>query len=475
MSNSDLRHPKASSTGFPSATGIRSATYQAALNNFPILNFSVDIGQEGRTSKPPVTASMKQAGQAQAHAGEGTVNVNVKMEDGNSGSLIFKGLHTGPTFNLGTMAVGLQFGGVHEAAGVIALNMASYVTRQWYELLRSLADVSGSIPERITTIIDLIVADWKKEMDRRKDSPGKQSAQKIHEDNQTGMKILKAILSASTDATIEGLDEALMKKKGSLNKNFNVRLAGILVTAAGNFWATIQTICSIFGFVYVPPGSGPASSQYGYLISYEKIWEDTTSLTVPTGSLQMNLGNVVVAPISHVAMVRGVQEAYKIPDDPKANILYGESREALVRYPENPKGGRPMIIPLPDFISFAQTPPENTGAVWGTTVSLASPAKDGDWVKAEGTDFYNAVKQICSAICKQTYLDVALADSSANVTVPLDLTLTCGKMVDVSAEGGGKLFRGLLRAVSHSLASEPPTATTSLVFSHVQAGNYTIQ
>lgn len=472
--SSILVKPNAANQGAPGAgMGMSVVSYSASLNNFPTVSFNVSPGKEGSTSAPPIATAMRLAGQAQANAGSGTVNINLSMDDGQGGKATFKGMHTGPSFDLATRVVGLTFGGVHEAAAVCTLNLSIYTPLDWRKLFQKVPlEVKGTVPARMLALLDIIIADWQEYIAVAPDSPAKKVANALHEANTEPLRIFRAILSASDEAKIENLDEAL-SDLANLNFQFNVHLATRLLTRASNFWSVIQAICASFGFVYIPPAM-KAVGAYGKLSAYEAIWNKPSSLTIPTTGLRMSLGNIVIAPISHVTMFKGLNDAnYKLEGNPlDGRGMFNEGQEALVRFPEEPKGGRPMVIPLPDFIAAQQAKPWITPEGFKESASYDNAREVKKTLAQAFGSHYEAMTKICRAICKQTFLDVSLADATASISIPLNLNAVCGMMYDVTAQGGGVLFRGLLRSVSHALASEDTTASTSLAFSHVQAGEY---
>lgn len=463
-----------SNSGAPGGgVGVNSISFNEALNNFPTTRFGAFPSSGSTTvAPPPLAQAMTLGGQAQQAAGNGIVNIRNNLTDGVGGSIQFSGLHTAPQYDIGTGSISISFGGVHEASLVSNLNMSIYAPDDWSALSAIAVEAKGPVTERLKIMLQAIVESWQQRVSAGDFSDAvKASMELIHQSNSRPYEILIQILDASAEtAIIENLDDALSTNT-DINDNFNQYLARLAITRATNYWSVVQSFCAAFGLVYVP---NLQTGNMGKLASYSYIWDNEETMDLDTKSITVNLGSIVVAPVSHVAMY-GASSGIKWKLDGDSKVLPNENAEVIVRYPDNPEGGRPFLIPLPDFISSSIPRPVVSPKDFGSRSSTAQIAVDAEALEAAFGDRFNQIKKICTAIARQTFLDVSLADSTISVTIPLDLTVHCGKMVSViDAETGGNLFRGLVRSVTHD-ASTVPSAGTALSFSHVQAGSFTLK
>ena len=387
---------------------------------------------------------------------------SISMFDGKN-SLTFKGYVVNPQYSLATGDVGLRTSLAHESAGVSQLDYSIYDTDTAH-YRESLVEVDpATLPERIKELSELIVQMWKENRDPPSEAISKQAMikNKLHTANGSSQPLWFKILENSKDAAWPEINKLPGDTKVD---GVNKTIIGILRQAKGNFFDTILRIGNAFQLVWVPsmqPG------EVGKFIPYSSLVEGSAKLEVTPITMSFSAGNDRLVPVSHVTIHSGAVFAWR--EDNKGRQAVPTAMVAA--WPETPyAGGGRITDPGPQWIKSVQIKPESLRTGDYLSLSAYRNAKNGAIKETIAKDATPKMK-VLTKWARNMYADQALGYNSANIMIPLDLSVELGKRYSVKA--GSKLFSGFLTSIEHRVAVT--NTHTMLFFSHVETGNFTLK
>lgn len=457
--SAEIRRPKISGS-LPGGLNPEGATYASSVNQFPTI--SVGGHYSGEVQKPQWARMLSSAGQAQSHGRSGESTLNVTLDDGDGGTLTFDGIYSAP----GIADVAGVFNGVHNASLMSNFDPSIYVVDRWQDIREGIRKIEGSIGERLAALLQFAVENWQSNFQEKyRSTEAMVAALEIHKANEKPLSLLLQMFASSAEGTeIDGADQFLSRPQ--INFEFNNYLLQTLCQRPLNYFNTLQQLMSTFGLVYIPPSTSEGA---GELATFNYLFNQAEDLEVDVETLNGTFGLSDITPISHVTVAR-VQGApiFKEPKDLANKIMPGETVEALVRVPDTTTG-RGLTIPFPPVFQFAAQSTFQSGK-FGNSQTMGAAAENARKTIEGIAPMLEAAKSLARFVATQTFRDVSLASSHLSLGVPADVTIHPGKVVNVKDRREGTLGQGLLHTVTHSISRG--SVTTSLQFSHWQAGSY---
>jgi hypothetical protein len=397
-----------------------------------------------------------------------TPDALVVIDDGNGHNLTMRGYQADPGFSYGRGVAGMSLTVVHESAVLSTFNPQIYglLTRDYRFEDEDVA--SDVLSTRILKIQQSMLKQWQNR--RKGDDERPQDTiiyDGIHAVNQKLMPIWERVL----EHTGTLLDWEQIKRFEEHIVPFNDNIVEMLMRPSPDFFSTMMSLANAFQAVWVPD---IRVGYVGRLIRRKLLFENPIDLRVQPIHIQYSAGAKRLLPISH-AVVRMIgaagHRASTKGDGPTPVGVTGV-------WPETPYAGGGVI-----------NDPGPTWAYMGLPkTDKEIPADGGDGrldlgvLQRRLVDFHEKrastvelLDDICSDWAKDLYVWNALGSSTAYLKIPLNVTLKPGFTHNVRSADGTFLFRGLLQRVVHDVAGgQSPAASTSLVYSHIEAGRFSL-
>lgn len=413
-----------------------------------------------------------------------TPDMAVTISDGIGGSATFSGFLSGPAFALSSSSVSMIYNGVHAATildffdgSVYDLlgrgennikTSVSYMNCNAKELVKLSTDNIATILSKMITVYEAALK-----------LPGgvviygdaaRQAVTKaVTARNAAVLPYVQRFLQASAATTrIPGVT---VSGSDPLGEGIRQHLSLLLQQQGGFRSVVVNTMLADFGLQFVCYLNGEMPGARLELISYANGVPDT--LTVKADNFQFTAGGSLELPIKGV-FVTGVSQAGALTKSIFQDLSRG-LMESLAYYPADmavTPGARVAMIPAPAWAPTYRIPSADTqypsGAIraftqrWPNAVQLIRRSSSQTRTMLEWW-----------ARLKFTYL--SLAGSRAAVSGPLNTAVQAGRTYTLKVEDGTgavQLFQGYVESVTHRVAANPPSASTSIEFSHVQASGY---
>jgi len=299
----------------------------------------------------------------------------------------------------------------------------------------------------------------------------------IHANNLKVLDIWYSILAVSDVATdVTEINEAAL----NTIEHLYAWVTRVYLSKAEDFTAIIDTFLSGLNLMYIPPLNG--RTDYGSLVNKDAVMatpiskvliiDGTASRFRPSASLPVT-SVVVEAPGAIQVLATG-------------DVAQGPPALILVSWPEAGASlfGKVQRIAPPPWLAEstdAATPiPSRQDTETGPLDATATrPA-----FEAQVTAIVNTQKdltKILSRWAKQAYIDSTIKFDGITVRTPLDVSWEIGTRYELSSyKDGVKLFTGFLAEITHNIEKSSSRkgyegsaeATTTLVFTHVEAGAF---
>ncbi len=452
-----------------------SITLTIQVNSFP--RADIRYHDKGDTNKArsavPEDLATKLA-QDQTSMFEAASSARVFMEDGLGGSISFRGYQTNSSYEIMTGGIGYSASAVHASAVLDTLQTSVY--RFGNKLWRDYANTpkgGGTYSSWMSAVLERMLEEWNTHVQTGNlDELTKATVIRAHNNNEVGLTALRAVLSASTDKN-QKLTE--LGTDDNFKKNITFAIFNIYASSYGSFLQAIQQFGLQFQTIYVPDiGEG-----FGKYIRTSDVIQQELTKKVHIMRMYLSAGAKSIVPVTQI-MVQGMPADYwRAGYDNHTKFM---ASPAISTFPPNVTTGRVYVVSAPSWLPTDTTPERTTEAEGKQAPDPAAYADNRTLVdKEHRKELDTTVRETIDEWAKNIYIDMALADSSAQITVPLDFTWEIGKVYKITAEGakGQKnkdLFTGFLAGITHNLSSlqDTPQAYTSLMFTHVQGEGFTL-
>lgn len=395
-------------------------------------------------------------------------DTTLTVEDGAGGKLVFKGFYSNPSYSFSYGSTGMQQMALHESSMLDAIVPEIYASvdpSAWiteYDRLetRNLAD-------RIWQLQKRIVDTWNRH--KIDDIPEKESliAEKINGVNQVLFPAWKRVLDNSRTSLgweeIEGLENAQMDKLDDTIKS-------ALLQQSDSFFSNMLRFNSLFQAVWVP---SMEAGQYGSYIRRRNLFENVRDIQVTPINLRFAGGSSRLLPITHCVVYMGEASFWATSDNGMGSV----PASIVAAWPETSYGGgRILRDPGPPWLGGVTVPDTALDDTTDDRLDLSAYMGKKDEVKEDTVKTsYNTCLTIASEWAKDIYNWTALSGATANMDIPMDVTILPGQYLSVS-NSEGLLFKGFVNSVVHELiagdSGNSGRAVTSLSFSNVEATGF---
>lgn len=468
-----VRRPKATLIGTNgSNTPLGSIQLRMAINAIPMANVSFYTGKSAAEAAQPLSSNeffkLGASAQRAIFRARAAPDTTLNMDDGNGGTLAFKGYIVDPQLTYGTGQIDNSIGIIHESGPLASIDGSIYDKVPEEFLTPAKAPDAGRLDQRVSDLTKYMISAWKDShnLDTTETAQEQMIRERVSSVNDRFWPIWYKILENS------GADmdwpEILELQAAYRKSHVNGWILNTLRGGEGNFIQTMLSLAMGYRCNFVPR---LAPGQYGLLRRADFGYNDSTRLWLPNGAVttRLNGGSRDLLPITH-ALVQTVPLQQFLERGPDGNGAL--SKPIVAAYPETVYLGGGLL--------------RDGGPPWlGGDVAVATPANlpkgrldlntYGQLAQAaiKGTkeQVVLPMQRICSAWARDIYVMESLRTSTAFIQTPLDLTMEVGDWYQVEIDGSG--FHGLLSEVTHTLATHPsPNATTYMQFTHVETGDF---
>lgn len=395
--------------------------------------------------------------------GDSDVSVKISVEDGNDNRFEFDGLVVGPSYSFSAHNVELADQAIPSYTKINFLNLSIYKDQA-----NTVKNYDGAQLQIEKTICNMA----KKQMEYWmansasifSQSPVKQYLEAQHKVNKNVKKYWEELLENSNSTF--GWKDIQNYLKGNSDAGLRETLANIATQSAGTFSTVIDRFAEEFQCIYVP-----GWDNIGYFKSKKDLYANAKDLVVNPISLTINTSNGFgLLPTAYV----GIES----PDSIINTTEQAAQSKLFVCVPKENEGKGQMIRLLgPKWLS-AQRIISN---VKEDSEKKRRSGADVGTVEADNKATYEGVSAMQENIsrgmieygeCAYAYL--SLADSKAEITMPINFKLKIGERYNVKNTDGKTLFEGLLAHVTHTLStkSRSPLAHTTALFTHIEIGAF---
>jgi len=444
-----------------------------AVDSFPYATVSMHEKRGGTTRVDDVKSS-----EAAGPAGElqkvmfqarFTPDASLRLFDGHS-ELEFAGYVSDPRANMSPGSVGNTVTIGHESSLINALRLSSLPEIKGDYRLK-LESVTGDLAERFTKVTDTIVSNYESDPTQYliEQSGDSGVLSQIHETNKKILPLWKTLLKNSVGGV--GWPEITTPpttgtQLSQFNLGVNDAIRNTLKQGTGGFMGTIRSLTSEFQLAFVP---SKYVGSLGKFINWTSILAEESNL----GPLdfthgEFSGGSPRILPVSNVIVSLTANSFYR--DSVVPSVGKVASVKNIAMWPEKFQGGN--IIPLsaprwfPTMLDVSkndfQEQPNQTLANYESkfkkAVELRSKIED------------EVYRVLLLRYARNYYNYASLRESTASVTIPMDLSIEVGKRYELKTQEG-VIGSGFLQRVTHNMhtgGNNSSAATTSLLFSHVE-------
>ena len=243
------------------------------------------------------------------------------------------------------------------------------------------------------------------------------------------------------------------------------------------FDSILAGISAEFQVLYVPSLTAP----FGKLVGFDALYTPDGSLDLDVSRSTIQTGSQQALPTTAVAIRPASRPAWRQNDGGGTPGQKELPQDFIVSFPEDTIPiGRVRELPAPNWILI---PDESSVKLTRNGAIRLDTYRDN---MKKITEYHSTlldakgpVSRILKQYAKNAYASLALGYSRSTITIPMDLTMEVGKAYKVNLKsemGNPGSFTGFLESVTHSMrtAENQGTASSTLIFSHTQAGDFTL-
>lgn len=466
--NGETRHPV-------------SISMTARINSYPVVQVLHHGDNEAYNGAVDVTSGdiAKEMGARQntIFRERSTADAELKIADGQGGSISFKGFITSPNYSFSSRNVDLSDVILPEYAKMESLDFSCYqVAAQDIDVL----DMEPSLEdeEKVPTLFykcgQKLMEVWKENKDsyaEKQEDLQTRSQEEQDKINQKVISIFKDLMDASAEADDNGdipfgwedLAEWLSRGTSVIaDEQVRTRMYALLKTASGSFFTTICKFAEEYQCLYVPEWD-----KVGKVMNRNRLYDNPVGYTIAPTSLTLSGGTKGLFPTRYVAVT---------PNVAIADIDDVLPPEKFVAFPASlTEGGTAMRNPGPPWLPSwlaednvnekGKSPQDLSKGLLISYIERLIKSIEDD------KKLYNRnINKILKAWAKSVYFWQSLGASSARFSIPLDLSMKPGYRYNIKNQLGEQLATGFLQEVSHAIvcSGQGADATTSLAFSHLE-------
>lgn len=424
-----------------------------------------------------VTTEMQSRQKARL-AGRNLTDVEINATDGTGGKLRFTGFMTAPVMEISRNNIGDQMSVIAEDALIDGLDLGIYTTgptamraeTEAGPLAAAYAEAeAGYVLPMLRKITDVLISAY----ETTKNNAGTDSMRTLltqqHKAN-TGkpLEIWHGLLQ-NGDAKFDSWASSIASSK-DLRRVLVERAGYLLQQGASGFWQVLNGVMAAFQLHYVPEPSGRGR----IMLSKHKVGAPSGSVDIHATRISATDGSLKIMQPGGVVMItasaaRARQEA-QVGGSTDPGTIAGQFPNPLLDgyvhrepapfwllgadgYPVVPMG-EPASMELVDYVNYDLN-------------QYMSRLKDEDRKK----DDVNALTStILNELCEIVFNQIRLADSTANITAPLNFNLKVGERLRMNF-GSGASFTGFIDSVAHNIDLTGGTkidSSTQMVVTHIE-------
>lgn len=392
------------------------------------------------------------------------VNISISVKDNNNNNKFdFNGLMVGPTYSFSAHNVELADQAIPDYTKINFLNLSIY---------KDHADTAANFDypslDIAGTICNMAIGQVDKWMEKAwaifARSPVKEYLRAQHSVNQKVKTYWEQLLRNSNGTF--GWNDVNLYLKDSSDYKLRETIANIATQSSGTFSTVIDKFAEEFQCIYVP-----GWNSIGKFKSKKALFANPKDLIVNPISMTINTSNGFgLLPTAYV----GVETTDSTIDTTQNSV---QSKTFICVPEENVNTGQMIRILGPKWLQ------EGTVTIEVVEQEQLEQSRGPDVANIEEdrksvyADVKKIRKQVASGLheyglCAYTYL--SLADSKAEITMPINFKLEIGERYKVQNKDKKTLFTGLLAHVTHviSTKSKSPMAHTTATFTHIEIGDF---
>jgi len=451
-----------------------SATIDLAVDSMMSLSVDTDLTKTSDGVRfPSGKETLKTIGQLQAKRllGISEPDMKISIKDGYGNTAAFDGYATNPGFSSTKATSGHHLGILPLVGHLDAIDMSIY---DWnFETVEN----SGAATLKLPSLAAIATGDFAgalAELTQRLLKDFSYVNDKVNKDE--GMHELAQITDTNNQRPIEDLWMAILryssvqfdewekacKANPGVADSITEHMSNCIRTPAGGFWSTVQQLCAMFQTMYIPEIDG-----VGFLVRADSVVGKATRThqRCPM-SVSVSDGSRRVSPLGGVAMIAPPGEA--VSDE------YAGRGSLAARYPEKFTPGFVQRIPPPIWlIGVNQTllaiPELEAPTKQFDLDLLACKTFNKKVIRESQAASEKAQVSLMTELCHIEFNRSQLANSTAGLSFPLDLSIVPGYVTEFPLEDGGKIT-GFVSGVSHRVATSKQSidASTTVSLTHVQ-------
>jgi len=415
---------------------------------------------------------------------DATITITGATSSGGS-SLEFNGYLAAPGVQqyYGNFAPTVNF--VGEAAACDNLYLSFYKATNEDDLRSALPQLNGDGAEAMDSVEVGDMADMIKDVfniivesigDTVADAVSEETIKIInarHKANTAIKKTFLEILENSKDLKFEHWD--LIKERHDMKWQIIERIRAALQQPTASFWSSFSALLAEFSLIYVPEFDG-----VGFLKkSSDRFTDDPESMEIAPISMRMDCGNSSVLPVTQV-VVQGPMEDDLRPEDEATQVQHNRTH-TLVAWPKDldDKLGMVINIPAPFWFDLKTHPDAYEKPTEESEGDPDKPDLDPTNYKEEKTTDRQKRKQTTKKVvnileewAELRFNEMKYADSTASITLPMDLNLRPGSRYEFTIAGTSSKFTGYMHGVSHALQLSPDgnscSFSSSIYVTHIK-------
>lgn len=472
MAEAELRKPSVvlvTEGGQASAEGI-SITLE--VDTVPAATMTLHRGEE--IQKPlaaDVIARMRQY-QATRLAGKSAPDTQIEVSDGAGNTLVFVGYAAAPVLGISKGSTNEQIHVVGKDSIMDSLDLSIYdpLPARTEEIDRTEGytqtpiETDGDVPRMISEIVDTIFSNYPATLENTDRESFKRLLTAQHAINGAEPYTALSDILFRSDVKYESWP-ALISEYPILSTAIVQHTLEMLQQASGSFWSTLNGLMQDFQMFYRPD---PEAS--GALFRNDLKLTGETAKTIHITQAQITDGSQRLLQLGGVVVIGPVMADY-----------FAEEQESLEKggivgqWPEVLGKGFIKRLPPPAWITCGGQLPfsevdekaEASNKVYDIAVYVAALA--GIKLKMKKAD-KTIGEKVLSEYARVIYTDKRLADSTATISIPLDVSIKVGMRYRFQLEDGGS-FVGFLRGLTHSLqlqGGKTLNQGTQLFLTHIE-------
>lgn len=316
----------------------------------------------------------------------------------------------------------------------------------------------------------------------------RQMAIEVHDVNRKLLDYIQKICAASSEAvykSFEGLNNLSPNESRAIKESINNAILANVLSSSSNFFDTLTAFLNSFQLFYVPDKTGKG---VGKVLPLRYMLQNTNlqKRVIDTEYLSFSAEDYDYGPIQQV-LVQGVfqTDMANAESDSKSlsSLVPQLQANTILVWPETVPvvngNFRPVGPPawLPNNLDIFDKHEDKSDITasggWQISDYVAERKKVNEAIdKMLRKEYLDIIKEYAHNI----YIQASLASYTAVIRAPLDFSWEVGVRYEISSPSGVVLFRGFLTQLNHKVSGmkNSLSAWTTLVFSHVEYGSFTL-